>query len=294
MSDTSAKFDQLAIVGVGLIGGSIALAAKRSGAAQRVIGFGRNQERLNAALSTQVIDDVATSPEQLAQAQLIIVCTPVDRIAGDVLQALAATQATGSLITDVGSVKGRILDDVQAQSKEHRFVGAHPLAGSHRSGFEYATADLFRSRLCLVTPETGRENSTETKRITAFWQQIGMRVHLMSAEEHDRILALTSHLPHLAASVIAGLVPPEYLGFAATGYRDTTRVAAGDPELWSAILSLNAPAMIDGIDEMITLLQQYREQILSGKQQGLVSLLEKARQNRKQYLDDLIHPDDGT
>ncbi|HWL07276.1 MAG TPA: prephenate dehydrogenase/arogenate dehydrogenase family protein [Planctomicrobium sp.] len=297
-SEPQKLFDRIAIMGVGLIGGSIALAAKSWNVADHVIGYGRNRSRLQAALERGIIEEVASTPEELAKADLIVVCTPVDRIAEDAILALRATSGSSILITDAGSVKTRILEEIAHQVSDDRFVGAHPLAGSHHSGFEHAAPNLFQSRLCLVTPrsdqESGQESENKTKQVCRFWEQIGMRVKLMSAEEHDRILALTSHLPHLAASVVAGIVDPAFLEYAATGYRDTTRVAAGDPELWSAILTMNSPEIINGIDQMISSLQQYREHLQENQKSAVVSLLEQGKLNRQCYREETPRLDDGT
>ncbi len=294
MQERPLLFERIAVMGVGLIGGSVALAAKKWGAARHVIGFGRNRDRLQAALGRGVIDEIASTPEELAKCELVVVCTPVDRIADDVLFALNATKETSAIVTDAGSVKGKILTAVDEVFENDRFIPAHPLAGSHQHGFEHASANLFLTRLCLLTPQPKQVSAPKTLLVKQFWEQIGMRVQTMSAEEHDRILALTSHLPHLAASVVASVVDPKLLSYAATGYRDTTRVAAGDPELWAAILSMNAPSVIEGIDQMIQSLSLYREHLANNRQQALVPLLQQGCENRRQYREDPSHPDDGT
>ncbi len=294
MAETQSKFNCIAIIGVGLIGGSVALAARRWGAADRVIGYGRNQDRLAAAQKAGVIDGAVTSLAELDSADLVIVCTPVDRIAGDVLQVLSEVNRPEQIITDVGSVKHQILQEIELSSPGANFVGSHPLAGSHHTGFEHASPDLFQGRRCVLTPTTDRLNDPATLRVREFWERIGMQVNVMPSDLHDQILASTSHLPHLAASVVAGIVSPEHLEFAATGYRDTTRVAAGDPELWAAIMTMNAPAMVEGIDQMISLFSRYRDLIAAGRQRDLVPLLEEARGRRLRYRDDALHLDDGS
>lgn len=217
MTHLNSEFARVAIVGVGLIGGSIALAARKWGGAETVIGYGRNRDRLAAAQNRGVIDEIATTPEALRNADLIVVCTPVDRIAEDVLTILRATDGTPALVTDAGSVKNKLQQAVDTEYSCERYIGAHPLAGSHHTGFEHASANLFLTRMCIVSPRDYPEISPEASRICRFWEQIGMKVKTMSAAEHDRILALTSHLPHLTASAVASIIAPDVLTFAATG-----------------------------------------------------------------------------
>lgn len=294
MSSTKIEFARVAIVGVGLIGGSIALAAKKLGAAETVIGYGRNQDRLVAAQNRGVIDKIATTPEALRNADLIVVCTPVDRIAEDVLTILRATEETPALVTDAGSVKSKIQEVVSKEYTGDRYIGAHPLAGSHHTGFEHASADLFQNRLCIVCPKDYPKISCEAERVSRFWKQIGMKVRMMPAERHDYILAVTSHLPHLTASAMASIVDPHILEFAASGYRDTTRVAAGDPDLWAAIFELNSTKMVHRIDSLLKQLRSYKEALVKQDKEKLQQLLKRGALRRKQYRDDFEQTDNET
>lgn len=287
MTTSLAEFDRVAILGVGLIGGSIALAAKRWGASSTVIGYGRNLPRLELAQERGIIDEVATSPEQLKTADLIVVCTPVDRIATDVIQALTLTSGTGAIVTDAGSVKGSIQAEVNQHDFRERYVGAHPLAGSHESGFEYSTANMMLTKLCVVTPAEWPETSEAARRVCRFWEQIGMSVRVMSVEEHDNTLSYTSHLPHLAASALASVIDPVLLEFASSGYRDTTRIASGDAALWAAILQANSTEVIKGVDRLLAELQNYRNSLSSNDLTGLKQLLKNGCDNRRQYRHDL-------
>jgi prephenate dehydrogenase len=213
MSSSKIQFDRLTIVGVGLIGGSIARAAKARGIVRTVTGNGRNRARLESARECGVIDEIAIAPSEMSNSDLIIVCTPVDQIADDVCKLLDATRSP-TLITDVGSVKSAILHKVQQQSSEAaRFIGGHPLAGSHLTGFENADPQLYEDRTCVLTPAP-RNKIEAVEALRRFWTSLGMRVINISADEHDRILALTSHLPHLAASALAGIIDEEFLDFA--------------------------------------------------------------------------------
>ncbi|WP_437228180.1 prephenate dehydrogenase [Planctomicrobium sp. SH661] len=284
MSNPQHQFETVAIIGVGMIGGSVAAAAKARSVAQTVIGYGRNADRLKAAQAQEIIDAVATAPDQIAHADLIVVCTPVNQIADDVCTVLAAASES-TLFTDAGSVKGTIQQQVLANSAAaSRYVGAHPLAGSHLTGFEHADPKLFEDRLCILTPAT-HNPAPAVERVRDFWQAIGMRTSEMTAEEHDRILAMTSHLPHLAAAAVASIVDQNLLPYAASGYRDTTRVAAGDAELWTAIFSQNANQLAKAVDQFIVVLQQFRNGLVLGREAEMQAFLKIAQDLRMQYRD---------
>lgn len=282
MSSDDVPFKSIAVVGVGLIGGSIALAAKQFRVCSRVVGVGRNAERLQRAVEAGVLDEAVTDVSDLNQVDLVVVCTPVDRLVADVSAVLQATPPE-TLVTDAGSVKANLCRHIyEMEFGKSRFLGAHPLAGSHQSGFENATAELYVDRTCVLTPDA-ESNASTIDAITRFWSGIGMRIRNLNPEEHDRVLALVSHLPHLAASAVAGLAEGELIDFAATGFRDTTRVAAGDAELWAAIFSDNADKVIAATDELILQLQRYRDALQSGDRTSLVAMLSQARDCRLRF-----------
>src|SRR5262245_31363811 len=236
-------FDSVSIVGVGLIGGSVGLAAKARAATRRVIGVGRHPDALARARDLGAIDEFTTDlTAGVRSADVVVFCTPVDQIARQVRQA-AGSAMPGAVFTDAGSTKGTIVRELDGKLPDHvRFVGAHPLAGSEKQGAENASADLFDGRVCVVTP-TATTDPRAVERVTLFWQALGCEVRRLSPEEHDLALATTSHMPHLVAAVLAGQLPEKWRPFAATGFRDTTRVAAGDPTLWTAIARENALAL---------------------------------------------------
>jgi len=269
----------IAVIGVGLIGGSISAAAKVRGAAQTVIGLGRNRERLEAAQRAGVIDRAAAEPSEIADADLIVVCTPVDRIAADVLS-LALHAKPGAVFTDAGSVKETICTQLGDElTAGVAFVGSHPLAGSEKAGFEHADAELFTGKLCVVTPQAGTSPDA-VSRVRSFWQALGMRVVEMSPERHDAVLALTSHLPHAAAAALASLLDAPESEFAASGFRDTTRVAGGDPDLWTAIFSANRQPVVEQLDRLIARLTELRTAIDTDDRQRISILLSEAKQRR--------------
>src|SRR5439155_1621133 len=191
------QINTLTIVGVGLIGGSIGLAAKGRGLARRVRGVGRNAASLDKAIAAGAIDEPSQDlPAAARDADVIVFCTPVDRITEQVL-AVAASCAPRTLLTDAGSTKGAIVRELDGRLPSHiAFVGSHPLAGSEKRGVEHADARLFEKRLTVVTP-TPRTAADAVEHTCAFWQALGSRVRVMDPEEHDRALALTSHVPDL-------------------------------------------------------------------------------------------------
>lgn len=271
-------FDAVAIVGVGLIGGSIGAAVKQRGIARAVIGVGRNRDRLEAAIEAGIIDRAATDFDTIDAAELVVVCTPVDRIADDVHR--AAALGPGTLITDAGSVKGRIVDDLRGSLPEGVvFVGAHPMAGSEKTGWENGRADLFVDRLCVLTPdEQARPDAID--RVEQFWQALGMRTERMSPEIHDRAVAATSHVPHVAAAALISLIDDSNARLVSTGFRDVTRIAAGDPSLWLAILRGNREAVTTEIDRLIQQLTAYRHALAADQADTIVQMLSEARQRR--------------
>ena len=223
------------IIGVGLIGGSIGLALRERKLAERVIGVGRRAATLRKAKQLGIVNATTLRLEDgVAEADLVVVATPIAQIVDQVCAAAQACRPE-TLITDAGSTKATIVARLNGQIPDSiRFVGSHPLAGSEKSGPEAATADLFEGRVVVVTPSRTTHNGA-AEDAADFWSALGATVFLMSPEEHDAALASTSHLPHLLASLLAGATPRADLPLTATGWQDTTRIAAGDPELWTQI-----------------------------------------------------------
>jgi len=268
------------IVGVGLLGGSIAAAAKERGIAHRVIGIGRNPERLQAAADAGIIDAFATDPAQCdAEWDLGIVATPVHRIAAEVHR-LAEASRPGTLITDVGSVKEDVCHAASLSLPGGiRFVGSHPLAGSEKNGFEFSDPNLLDGRVTIVTPLDSSQTEAADE-VTAFWRSLGSVVHQLDVKTHDRALALTSHLPHVVAAALASLLSEELRPFAATGFHDTTRIAAGDPDLWVSIMLSNAGAIAGSLDEFSRQFDEFREAVRNQDSERLKSLLQLAKTSR--------------
>ncbi|MBN9120606.1 MAG: prephenate dehydrogenase/arogenate dehydrogenase family protein [Planctomycetes bacterium] len=273
-------FDQITIVGVGLIGGSVGLAAKARGAARRVVGVDRDPAVIAKAVAVGAIDAGAELTDAVAAAGLVVVCTPVDRIA-DVLLAAAQHAKPGTLFTDAGSTKRNVLAGV-AKKLPDRFpyVPAHPLAGSEKAGPEHGRADLFEGRATVVLVEKFSADWDRTVAVGRFWEALGSRVVLMNADEHDKVLAVTSHLPHAVASAVAGSTPKEWLNLTAGGFRDVTRIAAGDPQLWAAIFEANRDATLAALDYFAARLSAFRTMLEAGDRAGLVQWLTEGKQVR--------------
>ncbi len=276
-------YRKVAIVGVGLIGGSIGLALRQRGLAQQVVGIGRRQSSLDRALACQAIDEASTElDEGVAGAELVVVATPVAAVADHVCQALAAVPED-CLVTDAGSTKGAICAAVESRLQDAgRFVGSHPLAGDHRTGPEHARGDLLEGKTVVVTPTQSTPAETIAK-VELFWQNLGARVTKLAPVEHDEALAATSHLPHLMASALAAATPEEWLALAATGWADTTRVAAADPELWTQVLAQNKPAVLAALGRLSEQLEKLEANLLEENW----SELRESLQNGKRIRDAL-------
>lgn len=263
--------ETVVIVGVGLIGGSLAAALKGGRIAKKVIGVGRDAARLEQAKRAGLIDEGSTDlGHAAAQADVIVFCTPVDRVVEGVREAVRSVRL-GTLLTDAGSVKLPICD---ALADLPNFIGAHPIAGSHRQGFEAADAQLFDGRTCVLTPLPSAEPA-QMRRLERFWQSVGMRTVTMSPNDHDCALAMTSHLPHVVAASLAATLTEENRPLTGTGFRDTTRIAAGDPTLWTGILLQNAQHVISGIDTVQKQLTEFRTALSSGDASRIKELLEQ-------------------
>lgn len=279
-----AEYDTVAIVGVGLIGGSIGLAMRERKLARRIIGVGRRQTSLDAARQVGAIDQGVTNlAAGVAEAQLLIVATPVDKIAERIVQA-SALVPPDCLITDAGSTKEEIVAKVDAALAARRggprFVGSHPLAGDHRTGPEHARADMFEGRTVVITPTEATRPAAITE-VSGFWQSLGANVTSMMPAKHDAALAITSHLPHLVAVALAASTPAEFLPLTASGWRDTTRIAGADAKIWQPIFAANRDSVLDALDVLSQTLAGLRESLEQGDYETLVATLEAAAKKKR-------------
>ena len=274
-------YSQIVVHGVGLIGGSVAAAVKRRWPECRVTGIGRRAERLQAAQDIGLLDDWAHCLADTAvnPAAIVVICLPVDLIATAVIETAEATPA-GVLITDAGSVKQSIQEGVaRSASAAKKFVGAHPIAGSEQNGFEHADPELFVDRPCIVTSSAAGADREQC--CQKFWQDLGANVSVLNPKEHDRILALTSHLPHVMAAVTASCVEPADLSFVGTGFRDSTRVAAGDSGLWQQILCSNKSQVMNAIGKAEAALAELSAALHEDDHDSVAAILDRAAQLRR-------------
>jgi len=276
-------FERAAVVGVGLIGGSLALAARQAGLFGRVTGVGRGAANLATALARGIVDRTTHRLEDIGAVDLVVLAAPVRTIPALAAQ-LAPHLRAGTVVTDVGSVKGSIVGELEKiLPASCPFVGAHPIAGSERSGAEVADADLFRGAPCVLTP-TDHTDASALQRIEALWQGVGARVMRMSPAEHDRALAWTSHLVHaIAYSLTHAIDATDPAAFACAGpsLRESTRVAASDPILWRDIFLANAPAVLEVMETFTTDLDGLKQAISSGDADEITRRLEAARRARE-------------
>ncbi|MDP3790659.1 MAG: prephenate dehydrogenase/arogenate dehydrogenase family protein [Candidatus Omnitrophota bacterium] len=280
------KFNKIAIIGVGLIGGSIGLAIKKRRIAKETIGVFRHASTLKKALKARSVDKATMSiREGVKDADLIIAASPVHSI--PVLVKEAARYARpGAIITDVGSTKSWIVGSVEKILENHSaiyFVGSHPMAGSEHAGVEYARADLLTGAPCIVTKDL-KTDGAALKKVINFWKSLGAKVKVMSPAAHDRSVSLISHLPHIVAFGLAGAVPGKELQYAAEGFKDTTRVASSDPELWADIFLTNNIEVV----KAGRLFEKYYKDILnavsSGDYSKTVSILKRAKDKRDKFI----------
>lgn len=274
------QWDTVAIVGVGLIGASIGLAMRQRNLAKNIVGIGRRQASLRIARGNGAVDHTTIDLNKgVAEAELVIVCTPVGRVVEHVRQA-ASHCPERALLTDVGSVKQAIVEPLDTGlARACRFLGGHPVAGSEKAGPANAMANLFEGRVTILTP-TKNTRAEDFDLLSDLWQSLGSVVVKMTPEEHDQALAVVSHLPHAAAVVLAMTAPEKLFRFCGTGMLDTTRVAAGDPELWRQILTMNR-------DNVLTALEQYGQNLAAlhgalrdNNDKELARILALAKKNR--------------
>jgi prephenate dehydrogenase len=246
MTAVPPRFERLAVLGLGLLGGSLAWAARERGLAGEVVGCGRRAEPLRRARERGLVDRVALEPAQaVAGADLVVLASPVGAM-GRLLAQAAPGLARGALVTDVGSVKALLADTLPGLLPPGAtYVGSHPMAGSHEKGPDHARPDLFEGSVCVVTPTPG-DPAAAVERVEGLWRAVGARVVRRDPAGHDREVAWMSHVPHVLAFAFAralGEAPAGARDVAGPGFRDFTRIARSDAELWADILVANAKAM---------------------------------------------------
>ncbi|NVN91940.1 MAG: prephenate dehydrogenase/arogenate dehydrogenase family protein [Desulfuromonadales bacterium] len=286
----SCIIDRLAIVGVGLIGGSFARALREAGAVKSVVGIGRSRANLETALSLGIIDEISQNPaEGVRDAQVVFISIPVCTIPA-MVQTIAGSLAPGCIVTDGGSVKSEIVRECERLTPPGCFfVGGHPIAGTENTGSASSFASLFVGKRCILTPSE-RTDSGALDTVSRLWQAAGANVCSMEPGHHDRIFAEISHLPHVVAYALVhavGMADVEgenVLSYTAGGFRDFTRIASSDPVMWRDIALMNRDALLASIDGFSASLAELRQRIDQSDSLGLAEFFTIAKQFRDGIL----------
>ena len=286
------NFDTVCIIGLGLIGGSIGLSMKKNNFESKIIGYAKTEKTLLKAVERGLVDNAEKSLVKAVDgADLIILATPLSTFR-PIIEEIAPFLKKGSIVTDTGSAKFTVLEELKDLiPNEVEFIPGHPIAGTEESGPESGFPELFENRWCILTPtENNSKESIES--IKYFWELLGSKVEIMDALHHDKVLAITSHIPHLIAYNIVGtandlanVTDSEVVKYSAGGFRDFTRIAASDPKMWSDIFTYNSEAVLEMLDLFSNDLTKLKKSILKKDTNMLFSSFEKTRNVRKKIID---------
>jgi cyclohexadieny/prephenate dehydrogenase len=285
-------FDRVALIGIGLIGSSLARVIRRDSLARHISVSARSYATLDKAKELGLADSVTTDIRQAVEnADLVMLCTPLGAYAG-IAEAMGPGLKVGAIVSDVGSVKQSVIDDVAPHLPPGvHLVPGHPIAGTEQSGPEAGFAELFQGRFCVLTPPRDADPAA-IERIAALWRRAGMSVEIMNAAHHDLVLAITSHLPHLIAYTIVGTatdleehVKGEVIKFSAGGFRDFTRIAASDPVMWRDVFLNNRDAVLEVLGRFTEDLTALQRAIRWGEGDTLESLFRRTREIRRGVIE---------
>ena len=289
------QFRKITIVGVGLLGGSIGLAARQRRLAGEVAGFVRRAASLKDCEKAGAVDFATTNLlAAVSNADLVILCTPLAQMHSLAQQILPALKR-GAIVTDVGSVKAgvvRELESIIAKAGAH-FIGSHPMAGGEKMGVLAARADLFECAVNILTP-TKKSNVAAIRKLERFWKSLGTRTLRLDAAQHDLLVSRTSHLPHVTAAALANLVlnpaqPKTQAALCATGFRDTTRIASGSPEMWRDIALANRHNLTQSLDAFISGLQKFQRALKKSDAKAILKFLETAKARRDSWRPQMLN-----
>ncbi|MDR3500299.1 MAG: prephenate/arogenate dehydrogenase family protein [Parvibaculum sp.] len=290
MSDP--HFKRIAIIGLGLIGGSLGHAIKRGKLAERVVGHAHSEATRKRALEIGFVDEVVPSAAEAAKdADLVVVCVPVGAV-GAVAAEIEGSLKRGAIVTDAGSVKNAVVRDMGPHIPDGvHFIPGHPIAGTEQSGPDSGFAELFDGRWCILTPIPGADREAVAK-LAAFWEACGSRVDYMEPKHHDLVLAIVSHLPHLIAYNIVGtaddletVTQSEVIKYSASGFRDFTRLASSDPTMWRDICLNNKDAILEMLGRFSEDLSALQRMIRWGDGDGLFQLFTRTRSVRRMIIE---------
>jgi len=283
------QFQKISIIGVGLLGGSIGLAARQRGLAGEVAGFVRRAASLKDCERAGAVDFATTDLlAAVSNADLVVLCTPLAQMRALAQQFLPALKR-GAIVTDVGSVKADVVRELEfiiAKSGAH-FIGSHPMAGSEKTGVLAARADLYANAVCVVTP-TPKTNAKAVRKLEQFWKALGARTVRLAAAQHDLHVSRSSHLPHVVAATLAGLVldprhAQQQAALCATGFRDTTRIASGSPEMWRDIALANRKNLSQAVDAYISALKKFQAALKRNDAPAVEACFATAKQRRDRW-----------
>ena len=277
-------FNRITILGVGLLGASFALALKENGLCRTITGYGRNRENLQRAKERNIIDSFEQDPVAACRdSDLIMLSAPVGSFLG-LAKAIVPALKKGAVLTDVGSVKGKLVREIEKMMpKAVHYIGGHPIAGSDRSGIDSANAELFRNARCVITP-TENSDPSALDIIQNLWKALGSEIVILNPEEHDRIYASVSHLPHLIAYAMVNTVAEmdrSYLDFSGKGFMDSTRIACSSEELWNDICFLNRDNLVEVLAVFQKNLYRMDQYLKTGDEASLKAEFRKARTLRE-------------
>lgn len=270
-------FKKAAIVGTGLIGGSLALAIKKSHLAKEVVGVSRHKKSLALARKRGALDKGSQSLEIIKGADLLVLATPVEIMKSEAVK-ISKLIDKKCIVTDVGSTKQELVSCLEKFFP--RYVGSHPLAGSEKRGIFNADKNLFKNSLCILTPTKSSDHAALNK-LNSLWKRLGARTVFLKPETHDQILAFVSHLPHLVAFSLINSIPAAHLKFAASGLKDATRIAASDSELWAEIFLSNRKNILKKIDVFQREILEIKSALQRKDKLPLLSILKKAKSKRE-------------
>jgi prephenate dehydrogenase len=282
-------FRKISIIGVGLLGGSIGLAVRRRKLAGEIAGYVRRASSLKDCERAGAVDYATTDLlAAVSDADLVILCTPLAQMPALTDQFLPALKR-GAIVTDVGSVKADVVRTLAAVVKKAgvHFIGSHPMAGGEKMGVAAARHDLFQNALCVLTP-TKKSNPNAVRKLATFWRALDARVLKLDAAQHDVLVGRSSHLPHVVAAALAGLVlnpaaPKAQADLCATGFRDTTRIASGSPEMWRDIALANRKNIARSVDAFVTELGRFQAALRHGDARAVERFFATAKSRRDQW-----------
>ena len=284
------QFRKITIVGVGLLGGSIGLAARRQGLAGEIAGYVRSEKGVADCEKSGATDYATTDLlAAVSKSDLVILCTPLAQMRSLVERFLPALKS-GAIVTDVGSVKADVVRELESLIKKAgaHFIGSHPMAGAEKTGVVAARANLFEKAVCVLTPGK-KTDASAVRKLERFWKSLGARVLKLEAAQHDELVSRSSHLPHVVAAALAGLVldpkaSKQQAALCATGFRDTTRIASGSPEMWRDIALANRKNIARSVDAFVAELKKFQTAVRASDAKGIEKFFSTAKMRRDQWL----------